>query len=96
MNKAEKEHLSRVVELGCIACRRIGYKDTPAGIHHIRAGMGMAQRNDNYHVLPLCGIHHQTGGHGVAIHSGQETWEAKFGTEEQLLEWVNVLLEMES
>ena len=95
MTKAEQRHLSAVAELGCIACRRMGYMDTPAGIHHIRAGMGMSQRNDNYHVLPLCGIHHQTGGHGVAIHAGQFTWEAKFGTELELLEWVNVLLEME-
>jgi hypothetical protein len=86
MKAAEKTHLSKVAELGCIICR------SPAEIHHIRAGMGIGQRNSNFHVLPLCPSHHRTGGHGVAIHAGQKTFEAKYGTEHELLEKVNGLL----
>jgi hypothetical protein len=95
MNKADREHLSNVQALGCIACRVIGYVDTPAEIHHMRAGQGKSQRNDNFHVLPLCPHHHRTGSHGEAFHAGKQTWQDKFGTEDELLEAVNKLLESE-
>lgn len=86
MTKAEKEHLNRVAELGCIIDRM------PAEIHHIRSGMGMAQRNSNFNVIPLCPNHHRNGGYGVAIHAGIKAFEAKFGTESELLEKTNELL----
>ena len=95
MTKAEQRHLSAVAELGCIACRRIGISDSPAEAHHIRSGVGMGQRSSHFEVIGLCPLHHRTGGYGVAIHAGQKTWEAKFGTELELLEWINVLLEMD-
>ena len=82
MNKADKDYLNRVAELGCIICRR------PAQIHHIRTGMGKSQRNDNRHVLPLCPDHHQHGGIGVAFHAGRTTWERCYGTEKELHEQV--------
>ena len=87
-NKAEKEHLSRVAALGCIVCRNEGLGETPAACHHIRTGVGRGQKASHFDVLPLCGHHHQTGGHGEAIHAGQKTWEARFGTELELLEQV--------
>ena len=92
MKKAEKEHLARVASLGCIVCRNLGFFETPATIHHIRAGQGMGQRASHNEVIPLCPGHHQHGGHGVAIHAGQKIFEAKYGTEEQLLEQVRELL----
>ena len=92
MKKAEKDHLDAVASLGCIACYNIGYPDSPANIHHIRAGQGMSQRASNYETIPLCPTHHQHGGHGVAIHAGQKTWEATHGTETELLEQVRGLL----
>jgi len=27
---AEKKHMQKVAELGCIACRKLGFYDTPA------------------------------------------------------------------
>ena len=82
MTKSERQHLSKVAELGCIICRM------PAEIHHARHGMGMGQRNSHFNAIPLCPNHHRTGGHGVAIHAGQKTFEANFGTELELLEKV--------
>ncbi len=82
-SKAEKQHMSKVAEYGCIICR------SPAEIHHIRSGMGMAQRNTNFNVIPLCPQHHRTGGFGIAIHAGQKTWEKNFGTELELLAILN-------
>lgn len=85
MTNAEKKHRSRVAALGCIVCRNIGYDDSPAQLHHIRAGQGMGQRASEFEVIPLCPMHHQQGGYGIAIHAGQATWEAVYGTELQLL-----------
>lgn len=89
---AEKRHLSRVAALGCIVCHNLGYGESPAACHHIRAGQGMSQRASDYQTLPLCAAHHQTGGHGVAIHAGQKTWEARYGTELELLAQVREML----
>ena len=92
MKQAERKHLTAVAELGCIVCYNMGYPDSPACIHHIRAGQGMSQRASHYETIPLCPTHHQHGGHGVAIHAGQKAWELKFGTERELLEQVQNLL----
>ncbi|KJC09684.1 hypothetical protein TO64_05330 [Citrobacter freundii] len=91
-NKAEQLHLSRVAELRCIVCRNEGLGDSPAEIHHCSSGTGMSVRADNFHVIPLCHTHHRTGGHGVAIHAGRQSWENNFGTETELL--VQVLYEL--
>lgn len=50
-------------ELGCAMCRRMGHPDTPAQLHHPRAGVGMAQRQSDWLVVPLC-EHHHTGSKG--------------------------------
>lgn len=86
----ERHHMAKVAALGCIACRRIGYYDTPAEIHHIRTGMGMGQRNSHFNTIPLCAEHHRHGSN--AIHRSKELFERDFGTEEQLLGEVMELL----
>lgn len=83
--KAEHEHMGRVAAIGCIVCRNLGLGDSPAAIHHIGNGT-MGKRASNYEVIPLCPAHHQHGGHGVAVHAGRKAFEAKYGTERELLE----------
>lgn len=83
---AEKRHLSRVAGLGCIIC------GGPAEIHHIRHGQGMGQRSSDFDAIGLCPPHHRTGGHGVALHMGQEAFERNFGTEVELLAQVRAEL----
>lgn len=81
--KAEKQHMNRVAELCCIACKKIGFDDTPAELHHIRDGQGMSQRASNFEVIPLCPIHHR---HGIdAIHRSKKLFTENFGTERELL-----------
>ena len=92
MNKSEKEHLSKVASIGCIVCMNQGNEGTPAEIHHIRHGNGMSQRASNYESIPLCHIHHRTGGYGVAIHAGKKEFERLYGTEAELLEQVRRLI----
>ena len=85
MKKAEREHLNRLSEQGCILCRHLGFGETPAEIHHLRHGMGMAQRNSNENAIPLCPEHHRghTGFHGL----GRRAFERMYGlTELDLLE----------
>ncbi len=84
--KAERHHMNKVAALGCIACRVIGYEDTPAELHHIRAGAGAGQRGSHYRVIPLCATHHRTG--PDAFHQSKEVFEKHFGTEEELLAMV--------
>jgi hypothetical protein len=76
---AEKRHLSRVADLGCIVCGQ------PAEIHHPRDNVGMAQRAPHCDAIPLCPNHHRIGGHGFALHAGQVAFENTFGTEAELL-----------
>lgn len=94
MTTAERKHLAAVASLGCIVCRNLGLGDTGpnTAIHHIRHQVGMGRRASHFETLPLCPAHHQTGGHGVAIHAGKETWERLYGTEVELLEQVRGLL----
>lgn len=86
--KAEKAHMNRVAALGCIACRLEGIEDTPATLHHIREGYGRGQRAPHTEVLPLCPVHHQYGGPGLAFHADPKAWRARYGSERELLERV--------
>lgn len=90
--KAERIHMARVGRLGCLVCLNLGHGPTPAELHHPRSGCGISQRASHMDVIPLCPAHHRTGGYGVAIHAGQKTWEARFGTEKELLEQVRRLV----
>lgn len=85
MKKSDREYLGRMVELGCVVCRNLGFGASPAEVHHLRSGVGAGQRSDHRRSLPLCPPHHRNGGYGVAIHAGRKAWEKNYGTEEELL-----------
>lgn len=93
MTKDEKKHLSRVAELGCVLCARLGYPGTPAEVHHIRTQTGAGRRASHYDTLPLCPEHHRgnTGLHGL----GRKAFERKYNlTELELLEEVKEKLHL--
>ena len=92
MTKAEKTHLANLVQLGCIACRNLGYLDTPAEVHHCRTGQGRGQRASHFETLPLCPIHHRLGNIGEAYHAAPKVWQSIHGSEIMLLEQVNALI----
>lgn len=91
MKKSEKEYFEKLVEFGCVVCKRNGVYTQPS-IHHIREGMGIGQRNSTENCLPLCPMHHQHGGYGIAFHAGKKAFEERFGTEVELLEWLKARL----
>ncbi|MDA3806761.1 MAG: Ref family recombination enhancement nuclease [Thiomicrorhabdus sp.] len=91
MNKHDREYLSKVADLGCIVCRNNGFPDTPTEIHHLRSGAGAGQRSKQ--AIPLCPIHHRTGGYGeVGFHQLPRTFEDRYGTEDELLGQVDLLI----
>lgn len=91
-NKSDRARLDRLCEMGCIVCRNLGAGYVAAEIHHMRSGMGVSMRNDDRHTIALCAKHHRNGGYGEAYHSGASVWQARFGTEQQLLEQSDMLL----
>jgi len=58
-SKKEKKWMDMVAELPCACCGEHGVQ-----LHHIREGLGMAQRASNFLVIPLCPPCH-TGPSGV-------------------------------
>jgi hypothetical protein len=62
--KRVKAHKDQVAQLGCVLCDVLGSGYTPAQLHHIREGQGMAQRSSDWLVVPLCSSCHQ-GPYGV-------------------------------
>ena len=38
---AEKKHMRKVAELGCIACNKLGFPGSPAQLHHIKNNTGI-------------------------------------------------------
>ena len=85
MTKTEKAFQGRVRALGCIVCKGEGV-DSPAEIHHILSG---SKRLGEDHVLGLCQIHHRgqiNTPKAVSRHPWRREFEARYGTEEELLE----------
>ncbi len=86
MNKSEKQYLDRVASLGCFMCHHLGYGHQPAQIHHLREGMGMAQRNSNYVTVPLCDRHHSNASPD-GIHGQRKAWKLAHLDEIDALAW---------
>lgn len=90
MTKDEALHVSRVQEMGCIACWITGVY-TPAEIHHVLDGN---RRLGHKFVLPLCVPHHRGGSDGAGIqsfvsrHPYKKRFEERYGTEQELLQIV--------
>lgn len=93
MTKDERKHYERLSALGCIVCRNLHYGYSAPHIHHIRHNVGLAQKSHWANSIPLCPLHHQNGGYGVALHAGQKTFEEKYGTEQELLQKTLKLLQ---
>ncbi len=70
--RAEKKHLERVSNLGCLVC------DAPANVHHIRT----ERIKNDFLTIPLCREHHQG---DFSIHMSKRQFENIYGSELHLL-----------
>ncbi|MCH7373809.1 Ref family protein [Aeromonas sp. MR19] len=86
--KADKQWLDDVSSLCCIACRNAGLGSSLAEIHHVRSGVGMAQRAAHTRVLPLCPRHHRAC-YPTGFHAAPKSWQQEHGSEETLLAQVD-------
>lgn len=90
-NKREREWMARVADYGCIACRMEG-NFRQAAVHHIVSGN---KRMGHLFTLPLCDPgHHQNGAQFdmVSVHPYKARFEAKYGTQLELLAKLKVEL----
>lgn len=91
--KAEKAHWDKVASLGCIACLIDGYRNPLVSIHHVD---GRTKKGAHMKVLGLCAGHHQDGTGNdknmIAVHPFKRRFEAKYGTQESLIEKTNELI----
>lgn len=76
-------------EIGCIVCYNNGIISHHVSIHHILVN----GKKDHSNVLPLCSMHHQTGGEGIAIHPFKRLWESIYGSQDKLKYQCDKLLE---
>jgi hypothetical protein len=86
---AERAYMARVAELAC-ACRhcksRCQELHPPRGLEF---GTGMSLKASHMLVIPLCQKHHHE------FHNlGRKTWEARYGTQAEMIEWVRSVLGM--
>ena len=86
MPKPKKEIIKqyeKMIAFGCVVFKNMYGIYTPPCIHHFTgAGMGLKNKEK---FIPLCHHHHQ-GKEGIH-HIGKFTWEDRFGTQEELLEY---------
>lgn len=85
--KAEAEWMDRIVECGCLACRQDFNLFVPAEVHHLLRG---GHRMGHLFTIPLCPMHHRQG--PFARHPWRRRFEARYGTELQLLAKLKVEL----
>lgn len=83
-NKLERKWMQRVAEYGCVACRMEG-NFRPAAVHHLVSGN---KRMGHLFTIGLCDPgHHKNGEHlgMISVHPYKARFEAKYGTELELL-----------
>lgn len=90
--RAESAWMDAITAIGCIACHIDGHPGTPGAVHHLLQG---GQRIGHRFTICLCDPgHHQNGQQfgKVSRHPWKARFEAKYGTEQQLLEMTEELV----
>jgi hypothetical protein len=62
---AEERHMERVASVGCVICRRLWGRYSPAELHHVAEGSGL---RSNFSVVGLCSEHHDEHRAGTGFH----------------------------
>lgn len=89
----EKRHMTAVSALGCIVCRLFMQTYSPAEIHHTD---GKTKPGAHFKVLGLCHWHHRGGNDCetyTSRHPFKTEFEARYGSEQELMDKTAELLE---
>ena len=92
-NAKEKRQMDAVSQIGCIVCLNKGFPNHAVEIHHV---YGKTKLDAHMHILPLCFDHHRGGKDAEPIisrHPWKKRFEKAYGTEQELLDQVNGIVE---
>lgn len=93
ITKLDARRFLKLVELGCIACIKAGSGYRAPDIHHVLRG---GRRIGHQATLPLCPEHHRFPSNGKVVGpslaDGSKVFEAKWGTQKDLLIEVNAMI----
>lgn len=86
--------MATITRLGCICCRMQGRGYVPAAVHHLLSG---GVRKGHLFSIPLCDPGHHQGAPKssgeISRHPNKAAFEARYGTEEFLLELTQRVVE---
>ena len=82
--KYKKIYYEKLVSLGCIICKKMGFPNSPAEIHHINEGR-IGKRASFRKCLPLCPNHHRNG--PESYHYSPKNFNKKWGSQKELLDF---------
>lgn len=92
----EKRFMDQMGALPCIACLKDGRTNHTISLHHID---GRTKPGAHFLVLPLCGPHHQQDDtdlrQRISLHGRKATFQARYGTERELLAECLAMLSLE-
>jgi hypothetical protein len=90
----EARFMDRMGALPCVACLKDGWANHEISLHHID---GRTKPGAHFLVLSLCADHHQAGtGENktlIAVHPDKARFEARYGTQRELLAECAAMLE---
>jgi hypothetical protein len=102
--KADRERFRLLQVIGCLPCRIDGRPWVPADVHHLLSG---GRRRGHAFTLPCCPHHHRglippdcrnqreaEERYGPSLAVSPKAFQERYGTEEELLETVNLMLPM--
>lgn len=88
--KKDLRRFEAISDIGCLACRQMGYYQVPAQVHHLTKGY----RRGDQCTVGLCPWHHQGQAEdtglaykiaGPSLALNKKEFRDKFGTDEELL-----------
>lgn len=88
-----KERFDALARIGCIVCRVYMQTWSEPHIHHLQGikYRAMGKKADDKFSIPLCPAHHQHG--RPSVHGNPKEFADTFGTQEELLEMTNKMIE---
>lgn len=92
--KETKQHMSKVADLGCLICNKMGFPNSPAELHHIKNFTGIGRKANDFEVIPLCPKHHRQG--KDAYHYSPKSFTEKWGTQKQLLQETLTMVKLQN
>ena len=96
-SKADLARYRRLQEIGCMACRELGFNGIPGDIHHLVDKGNRKASGGNKATIVLCPYHHRgagwVSGGGPSLAHGSKPFNAAFGSQRELLAKANKLID---